>query len=176
MSSLFSRTRGLVSILAATVLLVLPIQVNTASASTGIDTSLSVFTVNGSSVVDNQTVSLPVGTKSVAVVAETTNPAATRVVTGATNLLPGDNHLIIQVTAADGVTSENHSVNLSVQTLSDDTSLSHFKVNGVETVDGEVISLPAFTSSVTASAETTDVNATFVITCLLYTSPSPRDS
>ncbi|MEI7419252.1 MAG: hypothetical protein WCK24_00145, partial [Actinomycetes bacterium] len=164
MSLLISRARGLVSILAATVLIILPIQVSAASASAGTDTSLSVFTVNGNAVVDDQTVLLPVGTTSAAVVATTTNPEATRVVTGATNLLPGDNPLIVQVTAADGVTTENHAVNLSVQTLSDDTSLSHFVVNGVETVDGEVISLPAFTSSVTASAETTDVNATFVIT------------
>ena len=164
MSLIISRTRGLVSILAAAVLIILPIQVSAASASTGTDTSLSVFTVNGNAVVDDQSVSLPVGTTSVTVVAETTDPEATRVVTGATSLLPGDNPLVVEVTAADGVTTESHSVNLSVQTLSDDTSLSHFLVNGVETVDGEVISLPAFTGSVIASAQTTDVNATFVIT------------
>ena len=164
MSLLITRARGLVSILAATVLIILPIQVSAASASAGTDTSLAVFTVNGNAVVDDQTVSLPVGTTTVTVVAETTDPEATRVVTGGTDLLPGDNPLTVQVTAADGVTTENHVVNLSVQTLSDDTSLSHFVVNGVEVVDGEVISLPAFTESVIASAQTTDVNATFVIT------------
>jgi len=163
LSLLITRARGLVSILAATVLIILPIQVSAASASAGTDTSLSVFTVNGNAVVDDQSVSLPVGTTSVTVVAETTDPEATRVVTGASDLLPGDNPLVVQVTAADGVTTESHTVNLSVQTLSDDTSLSHFLINGVETVDGEVISLPAFTESVVASAETTDVNATFVI-------------
>ena len=76
MSSLIKRARGAVAILAATVLLVIPIQASAAEPSPSSDTSLSVFTVNGSAVLDTQTVSLPVGTTEVPVVATTTNANA----------------------------------------------------------------------------------------------------
>ena len=164
MSLLITRTRGLVSILAATVLILVPLNSSAAKADgLGTDTSLSVFTVNGTSVVDDQTVTLPPNTTSVDVVATTTDEQATRTITGDTGLVTGDNPLIVSVTAADGVTTEDHKVTLSVTALSSDTSLKTLTVNGVSVVDGEDVYLAPFTSSVEAVVETTDSDSTYVL-------------
>ncbi|NBR64840.1 MAG: hypothetical protein EBT65_02665 [Actinobacteria bacterium] len=162
MSSLIKRARGLVSVLAAAVLIVIPIHTSAASASPGADTSLSVFTVNGNNVSDGDTVTLPAETSSVDAVAFPTDNEATVQITGSTNLVPGYNLLYADVTSADSYSTQRYTVVLSVE-FSDDTSLSHFSINGVATIDGAVVSLPAKTTSVVASVETNDVNATFVI-------------
>ncbi|NBW73527.1 MAG: hypothetical protein EBR26_03865, partial [Microbacteriaceae bacterium] len=141
----------------------MPLKVSASSAATSNDTSLSVFTVNGTTVQDGGTLDLPPNTTAVDVVAQPTDPGATAVVAGASGLVAGDNPLNVTVTSSDATETKTYSVNLSVQSLSNDTSLKSFKVNGTEVVDGEDVYLPAFTQSVNVSVETLDVNATFVI-------------
>ncbi|NDD25801.1 MAG: hypothetical protein EB103_02845, partial [Actinobacteria bacterium] len=161
MSSLISRTRGLVSILAAAVLVLAPMQVS-ASNAVGTDTSLQTFTVNGQAVEDGSSVTLPIGTTSVAVVAEATDIDATVDVTGGTGLVAGDNPLTVTVTN-DEVNVQVYNVNLFVQSLSSDTSLKSWKVNGVEVVEDEDIFLPYLTDSVTVVAEANDANASVLV-------------
>ncbi|MEY3405994.1 MAG: hypothetical protein RLZZ556_66, partial [Actinomycetota bacterium] len=161
MSSLISRTRGLVSILAAAVLVLAPMQVS-ASNAVGTDTSLQTFTVNGQTVEDGSSVTLPIGTTSVAVVAEATDPDAAVDIVGGTGLVAGDNPLTVTVTN-DEVNVQVYSVNLFVQSLSSDTALKSWTVNGVDVVEDEDIFLPYLTESVTVTAETNDVNASYQV-------------
>ena len=161
MSSLISRTRGLVSILAAAVLVLAPMQVS-ASSAVGTDTSLQTFTVNGQTVEDGSSVTLPIGTTSVEVVADATDPDAAVDVVGATGLVAGDNPLTVTVTNQE-VNVQVYSVNLFVQSLSADTSLKSWTVNGVDVVQDEDIFLPYLTESVTVAVETNDVNATYEV-------------
>lgn len=162
MSLSINRVRGFVAVLAAAVLFVLPIQVSAANADTGTDTSLSVFTVDGKAVVDKQTVALSADTFEVAVVATPTDPNATRVIEGAVGLTPGDNPLVVVVTAADGVTKQTYEVNLDVASSPNETGAT-ISINGVEYVDGNV-ALEALTKSVDVVVTTKDALATYVIT------------
>lgn len=165
MSLLISRTRGLVSLLAAAVLILVPLNVSAANAEgLGTDTSLSVFTVNGTQVTDNQTVTLEPHTSSVVVVAEPSDPAATYTISGGTDLADGDNPLTVSVTAADGTTKEDHTVNLFVTPISSDASLKTLTVNGNPAVDGEDIYLDPFTDHVTYVAEANAMDSTVVVT------------
>jgi hypothetical protein len=78
------------------------------------NTSLSVFTVNGSAVTDGATVDLANGTTSVTVVATPADPGASAVVNGDSGVATGDNSLTVTVTAADGVTQQVYTVDLHV--------------------------------------------------------------
>ncbi|NDD78927.1 MAG: hypothetical protein EBZ41_03550 [Actinobacteria bacterium] len=164
MSLLISRTRGLVAILAAAALIIVPVKLSAAKADPFTDTSLNVFTVNGTSVSDDQTVTLPSNTSTVDVVAQTSNPDATRTISGDTGLSSGNNPLIVSVTAADGTTTENHQVNLYVSPASSNTSLSVFKVNGTDVADGQDVFLEPLTTSVTVDVVTADADATYEVT------------
>ncbi|MFM8927770.1 MAG: beta strand repeat-containing protein, partial [Rhodoluna sp.] len=163
MSLLNTRIRGLVAVLAALAMILVPLNVSSSSAAISDDTSLSVFTVNGTTVQDGDTQTLPPNTTSVDVVALATDPGASVVVAGATGLVAGDNPLSVTVTSSDTTATKTYSVTLSVPTLSSDTSLKSFKVNGTEVVDGEDIYLPYLTQSVNVSVETFDANSTYVI-------------
>ena len=67
--------------------------------------TLSVFTVNGTSALTAGTsIDVANGTTSVTVVATPTYSAATRVITGATGLVTGNNTVSVVVTAEDGTT------------------------------------------------------------------------
>ena len=67
--------------------------------------TLSVFTVNGTSALTAGTsIDVANGTTSVTVVATPTYSAATRVITGATGLISGNNTVTVVVTAEDGTT------------------------------------------------------------------------
>ena len=162
MSLSINRVRGFVAILAATVLFVLPIQATAANANTGTDTSLSVFTVNGVAVVDKQTVPVLAGEFEVAVVATPTDPTATRTIDGNVGLTPGDNPLVVVVTAGDGVTKQTYEINLDVASSPNDTGAT-ITIDGTEYVEGTV-ELPALTTSVEVGVVTRDENASFEVT------------
>lgn len=127
------------------------------------DASLAVFAVNGNDVVDGGTVNLDYGTTEVDVVAEATDAEAVLVVTGGSGLTPGANTLTVQVTAADGVSTQTYTVTLQVA-LNDDTSLAVFAINGDDVTNGATVTVANGTTSVTVVAESTDENASVVIT------------
>ncbi|NDG03677.1 MAG: hypothetical protein EB119_10935, partial [Synechococcaceae bacterium WBB_34_004] len=126
------------------------------------DTSLAVFAVNGTDVVDGDTVDLEYGVTSVEVIVEPTDPDATFEVEGGADLVSGENTLTVTVTAADGETVEVYTVTLNVA-FNSDTSLASFQVNGEDVEDGAVIDLPAYTTEVEVTAEATDPDATVEI-------------
>ncbi|NDD13902.1 MAG: hypothetical protein EB072_14950, partial [Betaproteobacteria bacterium] len=126
------------------------------------DTSLAVFAVNGTDVVDGDTVDLEYGVTSVEVIVEPTDPDATFEVEGGADLVSGENTLTVTVTAADGETVEVYTVTLNVA-FNSDTSLSVFQVNGADVVDGASVELPAYTTEVEVTAEPTDPDATVEI-------------
>ncbi|NDC48234.1 MAG: hypothetical protein EBZ61_03990, partial [Micrococcales bacterium] len=160
MSYLISRLSK--SAILAVVALVLSMVQIPGSYASGTGTSLKTFTVNGQSVSDGSSVSLAVGTTSVDVVAEPADVEATATVTGASELVPGDNPLTVTVTK-QGSSPTVYNVNLSVMSLSSDTSLKSWKVNGVEIVQDEDVYLPYLTDSVSVLVATTDAKATFSI-------------
>ena len=126
------------------------------------DTSLAVFNVEGFDVGDADIIDLEPLTTEVAVEVETTDADASYEVEGGTDLVPGDNDLIVTVTAADNVSTQIYTVVLNVLPNTD-TSLAVFTVEGEAVEDGSVVELPAFTTEVAVEVETTDSLATFVI-------------
>ena len=122
------------------------------------DTSLAEFTVNGDSVADGDNYVLDPYTASVVVFVETSDPGATFEISGGTDLQPGDNELVVTVTAADGETVQEYKVNLLVS-LSEDTSLSVFTIGGVAVEDGSDLELPVNTTEVEVIATANDENA-----------------
>ena len=126
------------------------------------DTSLTVFNVEGFDVGDADRVDLEPLTTEVAVEVETTDADASYEVEGGTDLVPGENDLIVTVTAADNVSTQIYTVVLNVLPNTD-TSLAVFTVEGEAVEDGSVVDLPPFTTGVAVEVETTDALATFVI-------------
>ncbi len=130
------------------------------------DATLGVFSVNGNDVVNGGSVNLANGVTSVTVVAEPTDTSATAVVTGATGLITGTNTLTVVVTAADGTTTATYTVSLVVANLdgqfSNDTSLSTFKIDGRDVVDGGSLNVGLGRSSVTVEVIPTNAYATAV--------------
>ncbi|NDD78928.1 MAG: hypothetical protein EBZ41_03555 [Actinobacteria bacterium] len=100
------------------------------------DVSLSEFMVSGVAVEDGDVVDLEPGTSEVEVVAEATDPDATVVIEGGTDLQPGENSLVVTVTAADGETVATYTVILVVA-LGNNTELAVFQVNGEDVSDGD---------------------------------------
>ena len=132
----------------------------------GTNTDLSTFTVNGNAVIDGDIVNLDNGTTSVAVVAETLDPDASYEIIGADNLVTGDNTLTVDVTAADGTTTAQHSVTLHVadsNNASNDTSLSYIKINGWWAHDNQTRYLSANATTVAVELQTSDSGATYQI-------------
>ena len=126
------------------------------------DVSLATFTVDGFDVEDNDILDLDPLTTDVAVEVETTDPDASFVIDGGSDLIPGENDLVVSVFAADGVTSHDYYVVLNVLPNTD-TSVSSFTVNGDEVSDGDVVNLDPFTQAVDVVVATTDADATYVI-------------
>ncbi|MFM8926983.1 MAG: beta strand repeat-containing protein, partial [Rhodoluna sp.] len=126
------------------------------------DTSLSTFTVDGTSVTNGSEVNVDYGTDSVDVVAIPTNVDATVDISGDTNLENGSNTLSVVVTAADDVTTETYTVTVNVG-ANDDASLGVFTVNGDDVANGQTVNLAFGTTEVEVIAEPTDVEATVVI-------------
>ena len=122
------------------------------------DTSLAVFTVNGTVVTDGSIVNLPAKTASVNVVATLTDLNARVLITGDSILMPGNNLLTVEVTAEDLVTKQEYNVTLSVA-LSNDTSLSVFTVDGVPVQDGSTVDMKIETTNLTVVATPNYPNA-----------------
>ncbi|NCV27061.1 MAG: hypothetical protein EBW58_12785, partial [Betaproteobacteria bacterium] len=86
-------------------------------------------------------------------------PDATVVIEGGTDLQPGENSLVVTVTAADGETVATYTVILVVA-LGDSTELAVFQVNGEDVSDGDVVDLAPYTTEVEVEVETVDPDAT----------------
>ena len=126
------------------------------------DTSLSSFTINGTQVVDGDSISVPYGTTSVDVEVYTTNPNATVIVSGNSGLHTGDNMIIVQVAAEDNTSVNAYLVTVTVEP-SNDASLSSFTINGTQVNYGDSITVPYGTTYVDVNAYTANPDATFVI-------------
>jgi hypothetical protein len=126
------------------------------------DTTLAVFNVEGFDVEDADRVDLEPLTTEAAVEVETTDPEASYEIEGGTDLVPGENDLIVTVTAADNVSVQIYTVILNVLPNTD-TSLATFTVNEEAVEDGSVVELAPFTTEVVVAVETTDPIATYVI-------------
>ena len=161
--------KKLLTVITAVLLLVVPIQGLSASAAnaSGVDTSLSTFTINGSDVEDGDILIVSGGTTSVTVVATPTDNAANAVVTGDTGLVTGDNNVVVTVTGSDATTQQVYTVDVFVTSVgpsfSNDATLSSLKVNGVTLNPGQLIEVAPLTSAVTVEAVTNDVNATSLV-------------
>ena len=129
------------------------------SDETGVDS----IKVAGQDVADGDSIDMPLGTRAVTVVVVTTDSYATYMVEGNTDLEPGDTDVTITVTAANGDTAE-YTVTVKIPVLSDDTSVAVLQVNGKDVADGDTLDLPNGSRSVNVKVETTDVNATYMIT------------
>jgi hypothetical protein len=126
------------------------------------NSSLVVFKVSGARVADGTTIFIPSGTTSVAVTAIPSDSAASVVVTGATNLVLGDNTLSVVVTAEDGTTTTS-TVTLNVL-ANDDTSLATFEYDGSEVANGDEFELDSDVTSVDITAvPTTNLSTVEII-------------
>jgi hypothetical protein len=126
------------------------------------NSSLVVFKVSGARVADGTTIFIPSGTTSVAVTAIPSDSAASVVVTGATNLVLGDNTLSVVVTAEDGTTTTS-TVTLNVL-ANDDTSLATFEYDGSEVANGDEFELESDVTSVDITAvPTTNLSTVEII-------------
>ncbi|NBR24861.1 MAG: hypothetical protein EBU08_14035, partial [Micrococcales bacterium] len=123
------------------------------------DASLSTFTVNGADVADGDVVELEPGVVSVEVVAEATDAGATVEIEGGSELVVGDNELVVTVTAADGETVQVYTVTL-VAKANNDVTLATFTVNGNDVNDGDAVELEIGSTEVEVVAEATDLDAT----------------
>jgi hypothetical protein len=134
------------------------------------DTSVESIQVNGEATDDGGVVYLDPFTTEVTVDVTTTDPEATFTVSGDTDLVVGENDLLITVTAADTETTQDYTITLVVA-QSNDTSVVGINVtfigaNGEETAtvsDGDEIELPSKTYSVDVAVETTESEATVEI-------------
>jgi hypothetical protein len=126
------------------------------------DTSVVSINVAGFEVQDADFVTVAPLTTEVEVLVQLTDSEASFVVEGATDLLPGDNDLLVIVTAADGETIQEYFITVTVLP-NKDTSLSGLEVFGEAVVDGDVVEVPAFTEEVSVDVFTTDEFASFVV-------------
>ena len=138
------------------------------------DTSVSSITVDGVSVNDGDTVGLDALTTDVNIEVGTVDQDATVSITGGEGLFPGANSVSIIVTAADGVTSQEYNLTLDVA-LNIDTSLATFTVDGFEVEDNDILDLDPLTTDVAVDVETTDPDASFVISGGLDLVPGEND-
>lgn len=126
------------------------------------NSSLVVFKVSGARVADGTTIYIPSGTTSVAVTAIASDSAASVVVTGATNLVLGENTLTVVVTAEDSTTTTS-TVTLNVL-ANDDTSLATFEYDGSEVANGDEFELESDVTSVDITAvPTTNLSTVEII-------------
>ena len=127
------------------------------------DTSLESVTVGGQDATGGS-VTLPAGTRAAAVLVVTTDPLATFAVAGNTELVAGENTVTVTVTAADGETSADVEITVTVEevVLGTDTSLESVTVGGQDASGGSV-TLPAGTRAAAVIAVTTDPFASYVV-------------
>ena len=109
-------------------------------------------------------VTVGVGTTGVLVQVLTKDPFATYSVDGNSDLQPGDNTVTVTVTAADGETTLDYPIVVTVPSLSDDATFQVFKVNGVDVNDSDTVLLPNGVTKVNVKVQVTDVGASWNIT------------
>jgi hypothetical protein len=127
------------------------------------DTSLKLFKVGTTVVRDGTRIVLPYGTKKVTVTATARDSKSKVRITGGSNLLTGDNLLIVRVTGLDSSFTE-YLVTINVKALSSDNSLTSLKINNRETRSGEVINLPKGVTSVKITTAVSEAKAKVAIT------------
>ncbi|NBW73922.1 MAG: hypothetical protein EBR26_05950, partial [Microbacteriaceae bacterium] len=115
------------------------------------DTSVTSILVNGLETQPGDIVTLPSDATSVDVEVTTTDENAQVVVTGADELQIGENTVTVTVIAQDG-TSKDYVFTVRVGGASSDTTLTSLTVNGSAVANGDVIQLPARTTSVNVVA------------------------
>ena len=125
------------------------------------NTNLSVFTVNGSAVVDGSTVNVAYATGSVVVVATAADAEALVSVAGGSALRTGSNQVVVSVTAANG-TRKLYTVTVQVA-KSSNTNLASVSINGNVTAVGSTVDLIARTTQVTVKAIASDAEATISV-------------
>ena len=127
-----------------------------------IDTSFKTFIISGNAVFDGARINVPFNTNSVTVNYETTDPSAIVIdICGNTNLKTGDNNVIIKVAAEERITQQTY--NIIVRRLSNNTSLSTFRINYVDVNNGNIIYVPYGTPAVYVNAVPNDSSANVTI-------------
>jgi hypothetical protein len=136
-----------------------------AGTSGGQDTSLESLTIGGEDALGGS-VTLPAGTRAARVEVLTTDPFASYVVEGNAELVGGENIVLITVTAADGETTEDFEVVVTVEEfiLSDDATVETFLINGIDATSNDVIELPFGITRVNVRVITTDPTASYSVT------------
>ncbi|MFM8927311.1 MAG: hypothetical protein ACKOFA_03820, partial [Rhodoluna sp.] len=109
---------------------------------------------------ESPTLQLKAGTKSVSVIPQAENEAASVKIEGNTNLVTGNNTVSVTVKATDGKTIRVYTVTVVVAALSSNTNLSSIKVNGVSVLAGGSVTLIPGTRSAEVSAVAEDSAAT----------------
>ena len=127
------------------------------------DTSLESVTVGGQDA-SGGSVTLPAGTRAAAVLVVTTDPYATFAVEGNTELSTGDNDVTVTVTAADGETTEDVVITVTVSepVLGTEVGVASITVAGQDGLAGDV-SVGLGTQAVLVQVVTTDPYATFAV-------------
>jgi hypothetical protein len=129
------------------------------------NTNLTGITVNGQSVALNDLVfNVPAITTSVVVAASTEDVDATFAVTGEDALVTGDNEVVITVTAADGTTTREYTLNVIRASVSSNTALGTITLNGATVADGATVNVPFGTTEVFVTATGADAEATTEVT------------
>lgn len=128
------------------------------------DTTLSSLKVNGSAISAGQTVEVAPLTTAVTVEAVTSNAGATSVVSGALNLVTGNNTVTVTVTAEDGTTTHAYTFKVRVLALSSDVALATFTVNGQAVRNGGRLYLEPGTSAVSVVATPSDPTSSVNVT------------
>jgi hypothetical protein len=128
------------------------------------DTTLSSLKVNGSTITAGQTVEVAPLTTAVTVEAVTSNAGATSVVTGALNLVTGNNTVTVTVTAEDGTTTHAYTFKVRVLALSSDVALATFTVNGQAVRNGGRLYLEPGTTAVSVVATPSDPTSSVDVT------------
>jgi len=128
------------------------------------NTDLSSITVNGNSLILSElTFQVSATTTSVVVSATPADLDATFAVTGHTNLVEGENDVVVTVTAADGVTTRDYTVKVFRDALSANTDLASITLDGDAVTPGATVDKPNGTASVAVTATPADVEASAVI-------------
>jgi hypothetical protein len=127
------------------------------------DTSVNSIIVNGESVIDGSVLNIDPLTVEVDVQVDTTDVDATYTVEGATDLVVGENQLMITVIAADGETEQQYFIVLNVLPNTD-ASVSSVTVNGIDVAENDYVHVEPLTTEVEVLVVTTDENASYEIT------------
>ncbi|NDC18997.1 MAG: hypothetical protein EBZ87_01845, partial [Microbacteriaceae bacterium] len=127
------------------------------------EVGVSSISVGGSVVAVGGSVVVPFGTASVEVTAVPVDFDASISVLGASALQSGSNNVTVRVTAADGVSTADYVVYVSVTAASTDTGLSVFTIGGVNVLDGSIVQVSSDVSSVLVNAQTSSDLASFAV-------------